>query len=219
MKVQCIRGVQWYAVLYLTLAVCMSGASVDSVHVCPADQGGADVNLETSRGTPLTTACSQGYVETVNLLLVSSTPHKCSNTHTTVYTQTHTHTHIQQTTATSCSSLDTCMCACLCILTQSHGANVNHETRDGLTALMVAVREDRREVVRLLLQNGADPHHASRDSGKTALDIAQEKVGTVGWAPCLAVWHTSEDRQPRQRHPCRRVHTTLLCAHRSVRSW
>lgn len=42
------------------------------------------------------------------------------------------------------------------------------------------MREDKREVVRLLLQHGADPNRADPETGRTAMDIAQAKVW--GWA-------------------------------------
>lgn len=57
------------------------------------------------------------------------------------------------------------------------GADVNYETKDGLTALIAAVRDDRREAVKLLLKRGANPNRQSKDSDLSAIDIAQEKVG------------------------------------------
>ena len=57
----------------------------------------------------------------------------------------------------------------------ANGARIDHELRDGATALMVAAREDQREAVKALLQLGADPGLKSRDSGRSACDVAQEK--------------------------------------------
>lgn len=62
---------------------------------------------------------------------------------------------------------------------QRKGVDINRETRGGNTALIVAARDNRGEVVRLLLQNGADVRHKSRDSGMTAMDVAQVKAGVV----------------------------------------
>jgi hypothetical protein len=57
----------------------------------------------------------------------------------------------------------------------ANGARIDHELRDGATALMAAAREDQREAVKALLQLGADPGLKSRDSGRSACDVAQEK--------------------------------------------
>ncbi|GAX80422.1 hypothetical protein CEUSTIGMA_g7861.t1 [Chlamydomonas eustigma] len=86
---------------------------------------GADLDMETARGTPLTSAASLGDVSTITMLV-------------------------------------------------DRGAKVDFETRGGVTPLMVATREDQREAVRCLLQHGADPGVASKDTGKSACDIAEE---------------------------------------------
>ncbi|GFH26472.1 ANK_REP_REGION domain-containing protein [Haematococcus lacustris] len=57
-----------------------------------------------------------------------------------------------------------------------HGATIDHETRDGFTALMAAVREDKRAAVQLLLRRGASPGYCSKHSNMTAMSIAQDKV-------------------------------------------
>ncbi|KAG1671291.1 hypothetical protein FOA52_010863 [Chlamydomonas sp. UWO 241] len=54
------------------------------------------------------------------------------------------------------------------------GANVDYELRDGMTALMLAAREDQREAVKALLQAGADPNRkGSNGDGGSAADLAQ----------------------------------------------
>ncbi len=63
---------------------------------------------------------------------------------------------------------------------QAHGARVDHCTRDGVTPLVAAVRDNRKEVVRLLLQHGAVPEQPLLDTGKTAVDVAQDKVRVRG---------------------------------------
>ncbi|GFH06351.1 ANK_REP_REGION domain-containing protein [Haematococcus lacustris] len=57
-----------------------------------------------------------------------------------------------------------------------HGAAIDHETRDGFTALMAAVREDKRAAVQLLLRRGASPGYCSKHSNMTAMSIAQDKA-------------------------------------------
>lgn len=54
-----------------------------------------------------------------------------------------------------------------------HGAEVNAETYDGVTALMLAAGNNNSAIIALLLQNGANLN-ARDDGGDTALEIAKE---------------------------------------------
>ena len=51
---------------------------------------------------------------------------------------------------------------------------INHANEDGNTALIIAANKNNKEMVKLLLENGADPSIKNK-YGKTALDIANEK--------------------------------------------
>ncbi|KAI6170531.1 Protein phosphatase 1 regulatory subunit 12A isoform X7 [Aphelenchoides bicaudatus] len=51
------------------------------------------------------------------------------------------------------------------------GANINHQTREGQTALQIACYNDKYEVVKLLIEKGADVNIKDTDN-KTALHIA-----------------------------------------------
>ncbi|MBS0249533.1 MAG: quinoprotein dehydrogenase-associated putative ABC transporter substrate-binding protein [Proteobacteria bacterium] len=53
------------------------------------------------------------------------------------------------------------------------GANVNAQSKDGVTALMIAAGQNNAPMIGLLLRAGADPKMTSA-AGKTALDIATE---------------------------------------------
>ncbi|WP_210269800.1 quinoprotein dehydrogenase-associated putative ABC transporter substrate-binding protein [Hyphomicrobium methylovorum] len=53
------------------------------------------------------------------------------------------------------------------------GANTNAQTKEGITALMIAAGQNNAPMIGLLLRAGADPKLASLQ-GKTALDIAKE---------------------------------------------
>ena len=53
------------------------------------------------------------------------------------------------------------------------GANVNAQSKDGITALMIAAGQNNAPMIGLLLRAGADPKMTSV-AGKTALDIANE---------------------------------------------
>lgn len=53
------------------------------------------------------------------------------------------------------------------------GANVNAQSKDGVTALMIAAGQNNAPMIGLLLRAGADPKMTSA-TGKTALDIATE---------------------------------------------
>ena len=52
-----------------------------------------------------------------------------------------------------------------------NGANSNHATQGGYTALICAVCNNHPEIVKLLLRNGADMTHTNKDD-KTALQYA-----------------------------------------------
>jgi len=70
-----------------------------------------------------------------------------------------------------------CIVNVLCV--QDYGASINHETRDGFTALTTAVRESKRTLCQLLLKRGADPHKKCMDGSTSAFDIAQAKVSAL----------------------------------------
>ena len=53
------------------------------------------------------------------------------------------------------------------------GANVNSQSKDGVSALMIAAGQNNAPMIGLLLRAGADPKMTSK-AGKTALDIATE---------------------------------------------
>ena len=53
----------------------------------------------------------------------------------------------------------------------AHGANINTQDNNGLTALMEAVNADSSETVKLLLEHGADPA-LTNDEDMTAMAIA-----------------------------------------------
>lgn len=58
---------------------------------------------------------------------------------------------------------------------QDHGADVNHETKDGATPLKVAVHKNKGELCALLIKRGADPS-LKVEGSTSALDEAQIKV-------------------------------------------
>lgn len=55
------------------------------------------------------------------------------------------------------------------------GINLNQIVRGGITPLMRAARESRYDMIKLFLQNGADPSAKSKQ-GKTALDMLKEGI-------------------------------------------
>jgi len=60
-----------------------------------------------------------------------------------------------------------------------HGANINHQTHEGATALIIASRKGNEEMVRFLLQNEADAS-IQMERGVSAYDIAiQKKFYTI----------------------------------------
>ncbi len=54
-------------------------------------------------------------------------------------------------------------------------ANVNHEKRDGWTALMLAARYNQNEVAKVLLECGANTD-IKNNLGKTAWDYAKDEI-------------------------------------------
>ena len=71
------------------------------------------------------------------------------------------------------------------------GAELEHETRGGATALIAAVTDDQREVVLTLLRHGADAHRLTRD-GASAVSAAEGKGLSEAYA--LLMQHTITDR-------------------------
>ena len=114
------------------------------------------VDQETSRGTPLTTAAGLGDVSTIKLLVGGKGLGGCIDW--------------WGGSATRVWDIEVgffLFCETICFsLPHSQkverGARINSELKDGMTALMVASREDQREAVRELLQLGADPSLKSR---------------------------------------------------------
>ena len=78
------------------------------------------------------------------------------------------------------------------------GAELEHETRGGATALIAAVTEDQREVVLTLLRHGADAHRLTRD-GASAVSAAEGKGLSEAYA--LLMQHTITDRAESVRGP------------------
>lgn len=66
------------------------------------------------------------------------------------------------------------------------GADISHESKDGVTALIAAVIADQHLAIKLLLSLGADPTRASRD-GVSAMDIAQKRDLPVSYSLLLQV--------------------------------
>eukprot|EP00959_Pyramimonas_sp_CCMP1952_P178854 3738964-Pyramimonas_sp.AAC.1 len=60
------------------------------------------------------------------------------------------------------------------LLTVRHGANVNYETRSGLTALIVGSAKGQTKAVAALVERGATIDYENR-AGQTALIVASEK--------------------------------------------
>ena len=59
----------------------------------------------------------------------------------------------------------------------THGANVNEQSKEGWTALMLAAREGHAELLELLLKNEADPNLATK-KGETALTLVAEEISS-----------------------------------------
>lgn len=55
------------------------------------------------------------------------------------------------------------------------GADLGYEAKDGTTALLAAVRENRQQAVKLLLRNGADPSKKNAD-GLSAIGLSEQLV-------------------------------------------
>ena len=70
------------------------------------------------------------------------------------------------------------------------GANLNAEDIAGFSALLLAVYKGRQDIVRLLLESGANPNLLEPLSAKTVLEVAHEK-GYRDVADVLTKWSAS----------------------------
>ncbi|MEW5313487.1 MAG: hypothetical protein WDW38_005052 [Sanguina aurantia] len=127
---------------------------------------GANVNLASLRGnTPLRAAVLSGDSECIAMMLaLNPTLESATGTALAAAAQ-----------LGDCETLNVLVAA---------GADVAHESRDGVTALMAAVIADQHQAIRLLLSLGADPTASSKD-GVSAVDIAQKRNLPVAYSLLL----------------------------------
>lgn len=88
------------------------------------------------------------------------------------------------------------------MILQDHGALIDAESRDGMTALSAAVRDNKAALVQLLLRRGADPDRVSSEGGASATSIAQAKASSTG-QPCVKKENEKKYYAGgEQHHPC-----------------
>ena len=96
-----------------------------------------------------------------------------------------------------------------------HGADVNAKANDGCTALMLAASSDDIEIVRALLRKGADVSGKFTQTGKTALQLAEEKGYTDIVGLLLTAKREQAGETPERRFMKNRI--SPLCQKRSPR--
>ena len=87
------------------------------------------------------------------------------------------------------------------------GANINHRTRDGVTALMMLAARSESEAISRALQLGAKPWVRDR-AGRTAADYA--KLGDCGKSPLRESWYKGESAKCGQHVPLKLRETLSL---------
>lgn len=129
---------------------------------------GANVNLASLRGnTPLRAAVLSGDSECIAMMLaLNPTLESATGTALAAAAQ-----------LGDCETLNVLVAA---------GADIAHESRDGVTALIAAVIADQHQAIKLLLSLGADPTATSKD-GVSAVDIAQKRNLPVAYSLLLQV--------------------------------
>lgn len=127
------------------------------------DVGKADVNVSTSRSgrTPLHAAAAQGHLDVVRCLIEAGADPCMASSPSG-----------QTPLISACSAGQAAVAQYL----MSQGANVNAARANGVTALYVSAYGGFGDLVRVLLQQGADPNRAAYGGDETPLHVAVRKA-------------------------------------------